>query len=805
MSNGIKTNIVDQNEEIIYPITKSELVITESGIPLEESIASKAQLGMSVRFDGINEEGFASLSYFDPNLQAWRNVGSVAAADIEDCGWEENAPVVFQAIQDIQRNINNLSPREHNHVISDITNMHLITERITMLETNPNRGEQGLPGLDGTNGQDGLTPHIDPVDRTWRIGAQNTGVIAEGRNGLDFTSRWHGQRFITIGSTLSWQDGQFMNGQTIIGYQNFIRQQLDFELYNTIAHENLTLKELIPFARNVNYNQYNLAIIEIGISDYSNNIPIEEFQENLLELINIIRVSNAIIPIMILTPINFINNVINNIGLEVLDYIKTIFKVSNEYAIPVCDLFHNSGITPRTISNFILSPERLNNTGFSRISMNIVGAIHMFNGSSSMSIQEEIDEEDDLDEEIKVSPTVVIPKINGDATQLIQNYLNEGVNHHQILIFPNGEWSVSTLIIPNDTTLIFSNETIINQLPNENQAMFVSNNANNINIVNGKFISNQFGNFNEGNNIVLQNINNSGGSLTITNSTRIEISGQISNTTAPIIIENCNQITFNNVIFDNNSYLISLIRTINCSNIDIDKIFDSRIRGTNMASAMIHASAQCRAIRIGNNIDLDMNTFVTTGYEIQNVIQKGRIETIWTGVLEENDVVVTFIPFTNFDNLAFQLNDNSVIPVDFRNNKFVIKDHVTENGHTFLREATFTTHGSQVIQFDNQNSVVAVWSVTEEVESEDDIIESEMNNIKPTDNENNIDDEEYQSIVPPIADEDMFPPDVNVDTEEEDDIIIDGEPDEEEEEEEWEMPKASSIKIVAITGERIRF
>ena len=53
------------------------------------------------------------------------------------------------------------------------------------------QGEQGIQGLPGTpggpglNGNDGLTPSIDPKTKHWMIGNTDTGIIAEGQAGKD--------------------------------------------------------------------------------------------------------------------------------------------------------------------------------------------------------------------------------------------------------------------------------------------------------------------------------------------------------------------------------------------------------------------------------------------------------------------------------------------------------------------------------------------------------------------------------------------------------------------------------------------
>lgn len=46
-------------------------------------------------------------------------------------------------------------------------------------------GKDGKNGLNGTNGNDGITPHIDPVSKHWFIGDIDTGILAEGTNGID--------------------------------------------------------------------------------------------------------------------------------------------------------------------------------------------------------------------------------------------------------------------------------------------------------------------------------------------------------------------------------------------------------------------------------------------------------------------------------------------------------------------------------------------------------------------------------------------------------------------------------------------
>ena len=62
------------------------------------------------------------------------------------------------------------------------------------------QGEQGIQGLPGTpggpglNGNDGLTPSIDPKTKHWMIGNTDTGIVAEGQAGKDADV----SRFVTV-------------------------------------------------------------------------------------------------------------------------------------------------------------------------------------------------------------------------------------------------------------------------------------------------------------------------------------------------------------------------------------------------------------------------------------------------------------------------------------------------------------------------------------------------------------------------------------------------------------------------------
>lgn len=64
---------------------------------------------------------------------------------------------------------------------TDLSNYYTKEETDALIPTVTN-------GKDGTDGVDGITPHIDNVTKHWMIGDTDTGVMAEGINGADGTN-----------------------------------------------------------------------------------------------------------------------------------------------------------------------------------------------------------------------------------------------------------------------------------------------------------------------------------------------------------------------------------------------------------------------------------------------------------------------------------------------------------------------------------------------------------------------------------------------------------------------------------------
>ena len=74
-------------------------------------------------------------------------------------------------------------------------------------------GADGKDGTNGKNGENGITPHIDSTTKNWHIGAVDTGVLAEGKDGADgatFTP------YVSSSGELSWtNDGDKENPATV--------------------------------------------------------------------------------------------------------------------------------------------------------------------------------------------------------------------------------------------------------------------------------------------------------------------------------------------------------------------------------------------------------------------------------------------------------------------------------------------------------------------------------------------------------------------------------------------------------------
>ena len=55
------------------------------------------------------------------------------------------------------------------------------------------KGEKGDKGNDGKDGEDGITPTIEIIDGYWYINGENTGVKAEGKDGVNGTNGTNGK------------------------------------------------------------------------------------------------------------------------------------------------------------------------------------------------------------------------------------------------------------------------------------------------------------------------------------------------------------------------------------------------------------------------------------------------------------------------------------------------------------------------------------------------------------------------------------------------------------------------------------
>ena len=53
-------------------------------------------------------------------------------------------------------------------------------------------GQNGQNGAPGQNGENGVTPHIDPTTKHWMIGLTDTGIVAEGQDGTNGTNGTNG-------------------------------------------------------------------------------------------------------------------------------------------------------------------------------------------------------------------------------------------------------------------------------------------------------------------------------------------------------------------------------------------------------------------------------------------------------------------------------------------------------------------------------------------------------------------------------------------------------------------------------------
>ncbi len=94
------------------------------------------------------------------------------------------------------------------------------------------QGPKGDTGAQGEKGTDGVTPHIDPTNKHWFIGAKDTGICAEGKSGSGSGSGADGLTPF-IGENGNWWIGEADTGVCASGGNSAISSTLDIDAWDS--------------------------------------------------------------------------------------------------------------------------------------------------------------------------------------------------------------------------------------------------------------------------------------------------------------------------------------------------------------------------------------------------------------------------------------------------------------------------------------------------------------------------------------------------------------------------------------------
>lgn len=202
--------------------------------------------------------------------------------------------------------------------------------------------------------------------------------------------RWYGKNMIMFGDSIV-QDVTNSNG----GYVTRLKANLDLA---TATNKGISGRPMSNGSANgvgtnttvktiTNFDDYDLLLIAAGTNDFKLNMPLgdigqigdtgfntETFYGAYRDTIEYILKLKPTIRICLWTPLqrdnaNYDVNYTNSAGHKLIDYVDAIIAIGEMYAIPVIDLYRNSGVTKLTLSTFTADGLHLNSKGYDYVTM----------------------------------------------------------------------------------------------------------------------------------------------------------------------------------------------------------------------------------------------------------------------------------------------------------------------------------------------------------------------------------------------------------------------------------------------------
>ena len=209
-------------------------------------------------------------------------------------------------------------------------------------------------------------------------------------------TEWDGAAFCTLGDSITWQDGKAYAqgdvGAIAKGYQSILAEKLALASYDNygqsgkpVANGSANGSGTVTTAHTVDYTNYDLCIIAGGTNDFKLNVPIGKigavgdadfddttfcgaYQKTVEHILN----QKPTIRICLFTPLQRNNggydvNTTNAVGHKLIDYVNAIKAIGEMYALPVCDIYANSGINMLNLSIYTMDGLHPNDAGYARM------------------------------------------------------------------------------------------------------------------------------------------------------------------------------------------------------------------------------------------------------------------------------------------------------------------------------------------------------------------------------------------------------------------------------------------------------
>ncbi|MBP1744244.1 MAG: hypothetical protein H6Q58_1222 [Firmicutes bacterium] len=188
-------------------------------------------------------------------------------------------------------------------------------------------------------------------------------------------SKWAGKTIVTYGDSITWYNGEVYlpatkePGVTVVGYQSYMRNQLDARVINR-GVSGYTTPEISRYIQSSDLSGVDAVTILAGTNDFRDMMsePLGEissigssFNEDTFigayqKAIEYILNNYPGTKIYLFTPIQAWED---SLGLMPETYPQAVINLGALYSLPVCDLYHQSGINESTKSVYIVDSDEV--------------------------------------------------------------------------------------------------------------------------------------------------------------------------------------------------------------------------------------------------------------------------------------------------------------------------------------------------------------------------------------------------------------------------------------------------------------